>query len=287
MGARPHDLAGIEGVEHIAVRADTLAWNKENLINLGIQRSRYQTPYIAWWDADIEFRNRNVATETVHALQQYRVVQPWTEALDLGPRDEAMEVKGFHVQTSFAKVWRELGEIKAAPKGVRHHHKPHHPPIYALGWAYPHPGYAWAARRDVLERCGGLIEASGLGAGDHQMAMAFVGHVDKSIHGGTHATYQAVVRAWAERAHAAVQGDLGYVEGRIEHWWHGDKARRKYQERWDILIEEGFNPLTDLRRNLDGVIELADNKPRLRHRFDSYYRQRDEDANVRTAEDAI
>lgn len=274
LGKRPFELNDVAHIEHIGVHADTLAWNKENLINIGIQRSKYQTPYIAWVDGDIEFRNPQWAVDTVHALQQYAVVQPWSEALDLGPRGEPMFIKGFHVQTSFGKVWHEMGDIKAQTT-------PGIPSQYSRGWMYPHPGYAWAIRRDVLNNIGGLIEASGLGAGDHQMAMAFIGRIDNSIHGRTSQNYQAVVRAWGERAYKYVQGDVSYVQGTIEHWFHGEKSKRKYQERWDILIEEGFDPTADLRKNLDGVLELTGNKPRMRHKFDLYMRSRDEDANIR------
>ena len=59
------------------------------------------------------------------------------------------------------------------------------------------------------------------------------------------------------------------------------KDKRKYQERWETLVKHGFNPVTDLRRNLDGVIELAGNKPAMEQDFDRYFRQRDEDANIR------
>ena len=273
LGERPHELGEDPHVTHVPVRARTLAWNKECLINIGIHRGLPpDAQYIAWIDADIEHRNRNWASDTVHALQQYRVVQTWSEALDLGPRGEPMQIKGFHVQTSFAKVWRELGDFQPwrGPDGA-----------YGSSMAYPHPGYSWAIRRHVLENCGGLIEVSGLGAGDHQMAMGFVGKIKNAIHGETPQTYQHAVRAWAERAHTYVQGDLGYVNGTVEHWFHGEKDKRKYHERWQTLIEHGFCPIADIRRNLDGVIELAGNKPAMARAFDRYFRQRDEDANIR------
>jgi hypothetical protein len=272
-GQRPWELAEDPHVRHVPVRADTLAWNKEGLVNLGIQRLPADAKYIAWIDADVEHRNRNWASDTVHALQQYAVVQTWSEALDLGPQGEPMEVKGFHVQTSFAKVWREMGDIKpwSGKEGA-----------YSKSMAYPHPGYSWAIRRDVLNNIGGLIDVSGLGAGDHQAAMSFVGKIDQAIHGQTSPEYQAAVRAWGERAYKYVQGNLGYVQGTLTHFWHGNKANRLYHERWDTLVKHQFNPVTDVKKNLFGVTELAGNKPEMARDFDRYFRQRDEDANVRT-----
>lgn len=270
LGHRPHELADdSEHVTHIPVRSETLAWTKENLTNLGIQRLPEGARYIAWIDADVHFHNPRWAEDTVHALQQYDVVQPWTTAIDLGPTGEPMLIKGAHVQTSFAKVWHDLGSIDDWFKhGVN-------------AYSYPHPGYAWAIRRGTLNSIGGLIEASGLGAGDHQMAMAFIGHIEKAVHGRTAQAYQDFIRAWGERAYRFVQGNVGVVNGMLSHHWHGEKSKRKYQERWETLIKHDFNPLTDLRRNLDGVLELACNKPAMRADFDRYFRQRDEDANIR------
>ena len=271
LGERPHELAGTPHVTHVGVRADTLAWTKENLTNIGIQRGvPSDAKYIAWVDADVVFSNPNWASDTVHALQQYAVVQPWSTAIDLGPSGEPMLVKGTHVQTAFAKVWHDTGDIESWQKSGG-----------SVAYGYPHPGYAWAIRRSVLNRLGGLIEASGLGAGDHQMAMSFIGHIDKSIHGDTDFSYQDFIRVWGDRAYTTVQGNVGYVGGMLSHQWHGEKAKRRYHERWDILIKHRFNPLTDLRKNLDGVLELTGNKPAMTADFDRYFRQRDEDANIR------
>ena len=277
LGARQSELVGKlpDEVEHITVRATTLSWNKETLLNLALERSKYRTPYIAWVDADVAFHKPTWAEDTVHALQQYAVVQPWASALDLGPNGEPMMVKGVHVHTSFAKVWHDNLEVK-------NWHPPKGP--YGDAPAYAHCGYAWAIRRDVLNNIGGLIEVSGLGAGDHQMAMAFIGQIENSIHGKTSPGYQAAIRAWAERAWKYVQGNVGFVNTTLSHHWHGPKELRRYHERWSILIEEGFDPVTDIKRNLDGVIELAGNKPRMAHRFDQYFRERNEDQNSRCGE---
>lgn len=281
LGERNHelsDLASDPRVEHIAVRANSLAWNKECLVNLAIHRSKFRTPYIAWIDADVIFTKKDWALETVHALQLYDVVQPWSSALDLGPDGEPMMIKGVHVQTAFARVWQELGDIKPFSPGKEAAVAAAYEA--APGMAYPHPGYAWAIRRDTLNAIGGLVDVSGLGAGDHQMAMSFVGKIDNAIHGQTHGNYQQAIRAWGENAYRRVGGNLGYVTGKVEHLFHGAKSKRKYHERWSVLVDHAFDPVTDIRRNLDGVVELVGNKPAMRHAFDLYFRQRDEDANV-------
>ena len=255
-GDRRHMLAGTPGVRHVGVRAKTMIWTKENLLNIGIARLPDSAKYVAWIDADLRFRRAAWASETVHALQLYDVVQPWSDCYDLGPNDE-------HVQAhrGFCRQWRD-GRPIGSP--------------YAT---FAHPGYAWAATRQALEWVGGLIETAALGAGDHHMALALIGRVEDSIPGTLGDAYRRPLLAWQARAGRHIAGNIGAVDGTIEHAWHGAKARRRYIERWDVLARHDFDPEQDLRRNTWGVLELAGNKPALRRDVDAYFRQRDEDAN--------
>jgi hypothetical protein len=49
-----------------------------------------------------------------------------------------------------------------------------------------------------------------------------------------------------------------------------------------MFLEHGFDPSTDLKRNTDGVIEFAGNKPNRERAFDRYLRSREEDVNTLT-----
>ncbi len=255
-GDAPHLLAGTPGVQHIPVRARSMVWTKENLLNLGVAQLPDCAKYIAWIDADIRFRNPAWAEETVYALQLHDLVQPWSDCYDLGPRGE-------HVQLhrSFCRQWRD-GQ-----------------PIGECYGVFAHPGYAWAATRQALEWLGGLIETAALGAADHHMALALAGKVERSIPGNLTQGYRRPLLAWQQRATQHIAGNIGSVAGTIEHHWHGQKARRRYVERWDVLAAHRFDPETDLRRNTHGVLELAGNKPELRRAMEAYFRQRDEDSN--------
>lgn len=254
-GERPHEAA-LPHVNHVPVRARTMVWTKENLINLGFARLPEDWRYVAWVDADVLFRRPDWAAETVQALQLYDVVQPWSDCYDLGPAGEHMAV-----HRSFCRVWADGGQV-----GGRY-------------GVFAHPGYAWAATRDALERLGGLVETAALGAGDHHMALALAGKLERSLPGGMTDGYVRPLRAWADRAARHVAGNIGYVPGTIEHGWHGQKSRRRYVERWDVLVSHRFDPDMDLKRNTTGVLELAGNKPALRRAMDAYFRQRNEDAN--------
>lgn len=259
-GDRAFELADTPHVAHVPVRAKTLLWNKENLLNLGFARLPDDWQYAAWIDADITFRQPAWASETVHALQQYDVVQPWSDCYDLGPNDEHLEA-----HRSFCRMVHENRPI--VPSG-------------RYGYAFAHPGYAWAATRRALTLLGGLVETAALGAGDHHMALALIGRVRESVPGGMQPGYLRPLLNWQARAAQHVAQNVSYVPGTIEHGWHGAKAKRAYVDRWTVLTRNRFDPDTDLMRNTWGVFELAGNKPRLRHEIDRYFRSRSEDANT-------
>jgi len=251
------------------VRATTLAWSKECLLNIGISRLPAAAEKIATIDADVTFRRTYWAAATLAALDLYPVVQAWDTAYDLGPNDE-------HIQThkSFGGVWHSGGPIVAnASKFWK----------FSGGcYEYPHPGYAWAWQRRALDRIGGLFELGGMGSGDHHMALGMVGRPDASLPGGVTANYRNAVRAWSDRAGVEINGKIGVAHGTIEHPFHGRKSDRAYEGRWEMFLKHGFDPMTDLKRNLDGVIEFAGNKPDLERAFDRYLRAREEDVNTLT-----
>ena len=255
-GDRPFELAENPHITHVPVRARSLLWIKENLLNIGLGRLKQDWHYGAWIDADIIFRRANWATETVHALQQYDVVQPWSDCYDLGPNDEHL-----HVHRSFCRL---------AHEGA---------PVVSSGYAFAHPGYAWAATRRALTLLGGLIETAALGAADHHMALALVDRVRDSVPGGISDGYMHPLLRWQDRARQHIAGNIGYVPGTIEHTWHGAKDKRAYVDRWTALTRNDFDPGPDLLRNTWGVLELAGNKPQLRLDIDRYFRARDEDSN--------
>ncbi|GGH14954.1 hypothetical protein GCM10007036_14610 [Alsobacter metallidurans] len=260
-GDEGHKLGRVAGINHVPVKCSSQVWIKENLLNIGLARLPSDWKYVAWIDADVHFRDRNWATRTLHALQHYPIVQPWTQALDLGPGGEVMQL-----HTSFAKVFHENPDRIVPGQGY--------------GAPYPHPGYAWAATRDAIERLGGLIETAALGSADHHMAHAIAGRVAGTVPKGLGPGYLRPLLQWEKRAQQHINGALGCVQGVIEHGFHGTKGNRKYVERWDILKRHAFDPDTDLKRNVHGVIELAGNKPGLRRDIQHYFAARNEDANT-------
>lgn len=254
-GKRPFVLQG-GTANHIGVRADTMVWNKECLMNIGLQRLPDDWRYMAWIDADVTFRNKTWAMDTINALQHYAVVQPWSDCYDLGPKDEHIS----HHKSFCHQFWNKQ-------------------PVGTGSYTFAHPGYAWAATRRALDTVGCFIDTGAAGAGDKHMAMALVGKANLAIPKDLTQGYKDPILAWQRNA-AELHHNIGYVPGTVEHGFHGPKAKRNYLLRWEILSRHRFDPVHDLKRNTWGVWELANNKPELRLDLDRYFHQRNEDGNM-------
>lgn len=270
-GARIHQITDPEKDEHTQLWASSLPgelWHKEAMINLAIQQLTIFKPdwrYVAWVDADVRFEQGMLA-ETAHALQHWDIVQMWSHAVDLGPEDELINT---HKSFMYCHWTGEApsGEIKGyAAKGQSH------------------PGYCWAARREALNKLGGLIDWAILGSADRHMACALIGKVLDSAHGKCHPNYLKYLKIWQDRAEREIKRNVGYVPGTIRHSWHGDKSRRGYNSRWKILVDYQFNPETDIKRDINGLWQLVVDTPRqrdLRDAIRKYMSARNEDATTR------
>jgi len=262
-GMRPYKVPESPNYTVIRVRTNSVTWVKENLINIGISRLPEDWSYVAWVDADILFRHKYWASESVEHLQQYPIIQPWQSVIDLGPNGEVLER-----WRSFAYMaWH--GRVTGIGKG----------------YEFCHPGYAWCARRSAIDKLGGLIDWAVLGAADHHMALGMIGKTLWSVPKGIEKSYVDPLLEWQRRAVQVTHGNLGYLSGAIEHFWHGSKESRDYIPRWQILIRNNYDPGTDIKKNTYGVIGLSGNKPRLEHDIDVYMRKREEDLTWKVSDE--
>lgn len=242
-------------------RTENELWLKENMINLMVQRFPENWQYVAWIDNDVEFLEPDFVERTIHALQHYHVVQMWEDAMDTGPNGEF--------------IARHKGFVKQYLSGANIGYGQ-----YYSGYEGAHPGYAWAATRFFWDSVGGLLNGV-LGAGDNHMAFSLIGRGTESVNPEVTPEYIAQISRWQERAEFHVKRDIGFIPGTIRHYWHGKKKDRRYWDRWQILVKNKFNPLTDLKCDWQGVFELEEVTTRQRELRDdirAYFRMRNEDS---------
>ncbi|CAF1336840.1 unnamed protein product [Adineta steineri] len=262
---------------HIRVSAPSIIWMKENLINVAIKSLPQNIEYIAWIDADIEFKNLDWPYRTIAELQRYPIVQLFELAYFLGPGGKSDVLRNDY---SFGYSIR--------------HNKPIDPKRYD-DW-YAHPGYAWAIRRSTLNSIGGFLDFCIIGSGDLHFAFALLNRMEETLRPGLHPDYRQLAMVWAKRVADVAQNgaNVGYVPVNIYHHWHGERNDRHYADRWAILENHQFSPINDLEKNnATGVIRLADKTgsrdakmiarmEALERDIVAYFQSRNEDSKTRS-----
>ncbi len=265
VGTAPFELTSDDADQLMQVRGRDLLWHKERLINLGVKALPPQCDKVAWLDADVLFERSDWAEETSRSLEQYVVVQPFSMSVRL--------MQG--------ETW--LDKTERLPVGSSEHEVLHSLAfgVFAKGYASlsrylvaGHSGYAWAARRSLLEQHG-LYDANILGNGDLNMAHAMFG-VEHIRTGRLSPCARKHMIEWATRFYADVDRSVGYVDGWVQHLWHGDKANRRYETRLERLPEIDFDPTTDLVIEPSGVYRFAQAGP-LSEWSRKYFLERRED----------
>lgn len=262
-GDMPFVVTEAGNPRHLQLRTNSVLWHKERSLNLLAQRLPHDWEKLAIIDADVEFPNwrgdHSWFLETMRQLELYKVVQLFHNCIDLGPKNEIVQIhKGF----AFCYDMGYEFQSKYGP--------------------FFHPGYAWAYRRDAWDAMGGLIDWAILGSGDHSMATAFIGRVKDSVHGKMSSPYLDSMINWQNVVEKTVRRDIGFVSNTILHNWHGRKKDRRYQERWAILTDNQFNPLTDIKPDYQGLYQLVDHGDQrsinLRNQVRQYFFSRNENS---------
>ena len=256
-------------------RSDTVLWHKESLLNIAIANLPPDCDKVCWLDSDILFDNADWVEETAAALDEHAVVQPFSHCIWLPPELLELDISQTHYPAinseysrihSFGFSWKNFG--------------PHALEARIL---YGQVGFAWAIRREIFDQIGGLYDADiYAGSGDNLMAHAFVGH-QTMLRVDGHIYSKAMKKhftAWAEKAFRAVDANVGYVDGTINHLWHGSSHNRRYLDRLLFLREIEFNPEKHIEKAENGLYELAQAPARLVTSLEEYFSSRSEDNKV-------
>ncbi len=260
-GGLPPTLPPAPDVLH--VRAHDVLWQKERLLNLALRAVPAWVPKIAWLDADVLLED-GWAEETSALLDHAWVAQPFARAVRLPPERE--EDDG----ASSERFWGFCREVARDPSLVEQgSYEPH-----------GHTGFAWAARRELLDACG-LYEACVAGSADHVMAHAFAGGLDSACVArifGPKSPHERHFRAWAARVTQRLGGQrVAHARGTLLHLWHGELRHRGYLERNRELAAFGFDPERDLVAVDGEPLRFSLARPELRAWAEGYFRRRRED----------
>jgi len=208
------------------VYTKNLLWHKESLLNNVIAELPKKYKYIFWVDADVIFTNLNWIVDGVEELKNNNIIQPFEHCVHLD-RDETepsfdMNKLIYHKFPNRinSKVWRSFCANFATGLSYKSENYNEH----------GHVGFAWAARRDVLDRVP-LYDRALIGGADHIMAHAAAGQIGCSCIAKSFTDDIEEVKKWSYDFYTVVNKEISYVKGSLYHIWHGDIEKREYLKR--------------------------------------------------------
>ena len=240
--------------QHLQLRTQVPLWHKENMINLGV---KYLLPKdykaFAWIDADVEFDSSSWALDTLKILNGYKdIVQPFSHCIDMDQYKNNLN------------IFNSFGYCFEKQK------------LYTTkGTDYWHPGYAWAITRKAYDKINGLYDKGILGSGDSIIAMSLINKCSSINNVNYSKDYN---NSMLEYQKLASKLRLGYTPGIIRHYYHGSKINRKYTERWKILMNYKFSPLTHITYDSNGIIIPSNTfSKEFKDEIFNYFKERKED----------
>ncbi len=256
-GDAPFALGASDADILIQVRGRDVMWQKERLLNLGLEALPAACAYVAWLDCDVVFADDDWAAGAMAALERTPVIQPFETAHEFGPDADPAVLDVEQAYLSVHSLAHALATGRATADVIGR------PDSRLKGIAN---GLAWAARRELIDE-------------HHLYDACIVGGGDGAIAGGVHGNFgdieafllfnpqrRAHYRRWAEPFYGAVQGRLGVSAGAVFHLWHGAIADRRYGERRAQFATYDFDPFEDIALAEGGAWQWHSHKPAM-HRF--------------------
>ena len=208
------------------IHTTTLLWHKEALLNKLVSGLPKKFQYIFWVDTDIIFTNKKWLSEGVEALKTYKLIQPFEYGIHLEkdenkPSFKADEYRHYSDSPTLRNksMWRSFASNYGRGLSGDLNYDVH-----------GHVGFAWGARRSVLEKVA-LYDKALIGGGDHIIAHAAAGQIPHNCITKTFGDQIQEIIDWSENFYIAVSGSIGYIKGDVYHIWHGDRENREYLKR--------------------------------------------------------
>ena len=245
------------------IQTESLLWHKESLLNKVFSELPDDYRYIFWVDADVLFSNDRWLLDGVEALQTANIIQPFEYCI--------------HMERNQLRPDFDVDAYRATVNDPARRHKSmwrsfcaNHLDGLSSDLNYDrhgHVGFAWAARREVLDKVP-LYDKALIGGSDHILAHAAACQVPHPCISKSFTDNLEEVLAWSRAFCAACDGQVGYVPGDLYHIWHGDIANRQYLQRIKDFTEE-TKTLTE--RDKNGLYVKRDKNEYMKR----YYRQRE------------
>ncbi len=245
---------------HIRGGKNNIMWQKERLLNLILDRVPEDYNNIAWIDCDVIFDNLNWANEVNKKLNEYKLLQLF-ETVNYYNNQRV-------IQTSLDGIIKHLYDEKQCAD---------------VDFSWNHggtSGHAWAIRRECIDKTG-FIDNQILGGGDSIMMLAGVGCLDTNfLYQNMNSKWLSQTLLWSNRFYKEIKNSVFYITNQAYHLYHGKTSKRNYDYRARYLLDNDYNPRSDIKLNDDGLWEWNTNKTDLHKKVMNYFGERDEDDNL-------
>jgi hypothetical protein len=291
-GDRPWEVTSPDNPRDIQLRTTCELFHKENIQNRVILSFPPDWRYGMCCDGDFHILTIGWALETIHQLQHYEWVQPFSSYVDVTGEVYGAANLPIRTNTSFmfnyinngyrvSPVYHNSIVGKDGQRVVAKCPDPYEEAMGVEGGEFMRgtgaTGGACAFRRSAFDAVGGMLDRCILGHGDWYMAHQLVGVPPPDIHTQQyHPNYKAYVTAWGRKA-TALRKNVGYVDAMAMHHFHGSKTRRGYSSRDVILARNHFDPMEDLITDWQGIYQLRPDAISLRDDIRRYFISRFED----------
>jgi hypothetical protein len=309
-GDRPWEVTSAENPLDIQLRTKHEAFYKENIQNVVIERGfPADWKYGMCCDADFQIITVGWALETIHQLQHYDWIQPFSSYVDVtggvyGQANVPYRVHGSFFFNYIQNGYRVSPQYHSGVVGPDGNFIKQTAPIGDPGYekamgershiegeflrGVGATGGSYAFTHDAFDKVGRILDRCILGHGDWYMAYQLVGLEPPDIHSQNyHPAYKEYVRTWgkwAERIHR----NVGYVDAMATHAFHGSKTRRGYSSRDVILAKHQFNPYVDIYADWQGIWQFAPEAWQFRDDTRRYFISRfEDDPNIYLPEKAM
>ncbi|MFZ4632487.1 MAG: alginate lyase family protein [Patescibacteria group bacterium] len=267
-GNNPFELNKADADILIQVRSNSVLWQKERLLNIGLKNLPSDCDKIAWLDADIIFTDDNWIEESSRLLEKYSVVQLFEYVIRASEKDSKALIKNKDISLDLGLDEKELLKKMSCIK-----HTIYNNDLTAMGF---NPGLAWASRRDVFTE-DGFFDKMIVGSGDKIMKYAFINQkLESNLEVILSEKIKESISRWSENIYSKVQASIYYVPGIIVHLYHGKKEKRLLFKRHELMHEYNFDPNLDLKLNEDECFEWASDKKDLHDFVKLYFNKRGE-----------
>lgn len=252
------------------VYTKNLLWHKESLLNNIVKNLDPKYKYVFWVDADIIFMNQNWLVDSVNELRFKNILQPFEYCVHLDKDEEPSDFPIGHYRDKSSsptfkhpRMWRSFCANYITNRLAAN----------SLNYdTHGHVGFAWGARREVLELCP-LYDHALVGGSDHIMAHAAAGHIPHSCIVKSFTDDIDAINAWSRKFFSVVGGSIGYVKGDLFHMWHGDLKSRQYLKR----VQEFTGPSKNIVARDSNGLHVTDDDSYVRN----YFREREVRDDVR------